>query len=678
MLLGKISGKVTTSEFNFEAEARVKKLDFVAIKTSEGQWVTAFIDNITRYADKTIAETRVIGYRNQRGFLITPNVPFAPQTPVFSASENQIKNTLGLADDGLYIGLLEGHKIRVKLPVKQLVTKHVSVLAKTGAGKSYMAGVLLEELIEKKIPVVVIDPHGEYKSLINANDEEKELKFAKKFNVSPKSYRNNVQLFSVENNRLRLDSKLSAEELFQCLPVKVTSTQKGLIYSALRNMGDNDYTLTDIINEVASLPSQSKWNLVSGLEFLSKTNLFSPNPTKPSELVKDGKISIIDLKYAKPEIQHMIVFKMAQELFNARKRGQIPGFFLVVEEAHTFCPERGFGEVSSSKIIRTIASEGRKFGLSLGIISQRPARVDKNVLSQCNTQVIMKITNPNDLKAITESAEGISQGIREEIRDLPIGNALVVGVTEQPVLVEIRVRRSKHGGEVLDYPDEPVSVEVTNLAFPLRYPKEEILQEYKGAEALPVNYPLWWIKGTVNGNRTELFVDGLMGEIIFERGGNLTRTNGIKSLVTLSQTERKVISFLSKNKQTTLQNITSETRLLDHDARKLIKILMTKGLVTSDGYMYRPAKISIPNDMLKSGISLRPEETALKGKIVNFSINRDVVIKIAELFGIKMESTKMVYCPYWLLNYKNKKILVDGLAKRIDVEATREVMDMVK
>ena len=61
----------------------------------------------------------------------------------------------------------------------------------------------------------------------------------------------------------------------------------------------------------------------------------------------------------------MIVYKVVEELFAARKRGQIPGFFLVLEEAHTFCPERGFGEVSSSKMIRTIASEGRKFGLGL-------------------------------------------------------------------------------------------------------------------------------------------------------------------------------------------------------------------------------------------------------------------------------------------------------------------------
>jgi len=63
---------------------------------------------------------------------------------------------------------------------------------------------------------------------------------------------------------------------------------------------------------------------------------------------------------------------------------------MVIEEAHNYCPERNFGEKKSSKILRTIASEGRKFGLGLCVVSQRPARLDKSVLSQCSTQIIMK------------------------------------------------------------------------------------------------------------------------------------------------------------------------------------------------------------------------------------------------------------------------------------------------
>ena len=57
---------------------------------------------------------------------------------------------------------------------------------------------------------------------------------------------------------------------------------------------------------------------------------------------------------------------------------------------------------------------------------------------------------------------------------------------------------------------------------------------------------------------------------------------------------------------------------------------------------------------------------------------RDITEKIAGLFGMSIESTQMVYCPYWLLVYKNKKVLVDGLSRRIDTEAPREVIGLIR
>jgi len=677
-MLGKISGRVTTAEFSFEAEANVKKLDFVAVKTSDGQWVTAYIDSITRYANRTIADCRVIGYRNSRGFLVVPNAPFAPETPVFSASEEQIKSTIGIPDKGLYIGILDGYDIKVRLPLKQLMTKHVSILAKTGAGKSYMAGVLMEELAEKKMPVVIMDPHGEYASLAVPNDEEKELKFAEKFGIEPKSYRDMIKRYTIEDGTLRLDSHLTADELFQCMPIKMSGTQKGLVYSAMRNLGGKDYTLTDLINEISTLPSQSKWNLISALEFLDKTRLFSKTPTRPEELVREGQVSIVDVKLARPEIQQTVVFKLSQELFNARKAGKVPGFFLVLEEAHTFCPERGFGEVASSKIIRTIASEGRKFGLSLCVITQRPARVDKNVLSQCNTQIIMKVTNPNDLKAITDSAEGITPGMRDEIRDLPVGSALVVGVTEHPILTEIRIRRSKHGGEAVLAPTKAGPVRVRNTALPPRFRKEDIQKEAGDVSVYQVNYPVWLIRGTVNGNISAMFIDGLLGEVMYEAKGGMKRTNGLRSLATLSSVERKIISSLLSMKYGNLEKVAAATRLMNNDCHRLLKGLMSKGLVTSDGYNFRPVRVKIPANLLKLGFRESPAELELEGKIINFTVPRDTAEKVAGLFGMQIESATMVYYPYWLLVYSNRKALVDGLTKKVDVEATREVIGLIR
>jgi hypothetical protein len=119
---------------------------------------------------------------------------------------------------------------------------------------------------------------------------------------------------------------------------------------------------------------------------------------------------------------------------------------LVVEEAHNFCPQQGVAR--SSTTLRTVAAEGRKFGMGLCVVTQRPAKIDKNVLSQCATQVILKLTSPNDLKVIAQSIEGFTEGMDDDIQGLPIGVALITGSSlSRPMIVEIRVRETKHGGE---------------------------------------------------------------------------------------------------------------------------------------------------------------------------------------------------------------------------------------
>jgi DNA helicase HerA-like ATPase len=164
----------------------------------------------------------------------------------------------------------------------------------------------------------------------------------------------------------------------------------------------------------------------------------------------------------------MIVARLCEELFEARKINVVPPMMLVLEEAHNYCPEKGFAKTVSTDILRTIASEGRKFGLGMMVISQRPARIDKNVLSQCNTQIILKVTNPNDLQAIRKGLEGISVEAEAEIKRLPPGVAMVVsGDIERPIIVEIRVRKSRHGGE---------SVSVTGRGVP------EVREEQKTPE----------------------------------------------------------------------------------------------------------------------------------------------------------------------------------------------------
>jgi hypothetical protein len=154
------------------------------------------------------------------------------------------------------------------------------------------------------------------------------------------------------------------------------------------------------------------------------------------------------MKGVPPDIQDVVVARLTKELFDDRKAGKIPPFLLIVEEAHNYCPERGYGTSVSLNMLRTVASEGRKFGMGLCIVSQRPAKVDKNIISQCNTNIILKVTNPNDLKAIIQSVEGLTNQTYNEIQRLPIGVALISGASLQiPIMTEIRTRETSHGGK---------------------------------------------------------------------------------------------------------------------------------------------------------------------------------------------------------------------------------------
>ncbi len=359
MLLGKISGRVTTTIFSFDAEARVKKMQYVTVKDSEGHWVLGYIDSLVRYGTETVAKVNVIGYRDSRGFLKTPNVPFSPETPIFAADSEMIRLTLGLKDDGAYIGLLDDYDIKVKLPIKHLITKHVSILAKTGAGKSYAAGVLIEELAENKVSAVIIDSHGEYSAIVEKNTNQKEVELMERFNIEPKGYEGQVQVYSVSDqaNQLKLNSKLSMSEILDILPRRPSASQQGLLYNTLNKFKGKDFTIRDLMDDINEEDVKYKWGLLSMLGNLNDTKLFSPVYTKMTEIVSKGKITIINLKNAKPEMQGMVVMKLTEELFKERKKETIPPFFLVVEEAHNFCPERGFGEVPSSRILRTIAAE---------------------------------------------------------------------------------------------------------------------------------------------------------------------------------------------------------------------------------------------------------------------------------------------------------------------------------
>jgi DNA helicase HerA-like ATPase len=458
-IVGTISGDVELHEFDFIVAGEVRRNEYVKVWNELDGWILGRVVSIVDVKKKT-ATAEIIGYKDERGFLMQPKNTFSRDEKVFKADQSFIMDTLGLKSGGIHLGMLDGRNIPVYLRKEELIQKHCSILAKTGSGKSYTAGVLIEELLEKNVPLLIIDPHGEYLALKYENRNEEERKQMEKFGISPKGYASKVVVYTPSNFSInpaadklfRIDGiNLSVNELYDLFPL--SDAQLGVLYRGINEIKAEKefYTIEDIIKKMAESKSSAKWRIIHFLERIRETGILSDSPTRIEELVKVGQASIIDMKGAEPRLQQLIVYRVCKEVFEGRKMGKIPPFMLVVEEAHNFCPERGFEKAVSSNILRTIASEGRKFGLGLLVISQRPARVDKNVISQCNTQIILRVTNPNDIRALSRGLEFMSSEMEEEIKRIPQGVALLSSPSiEMPILVDVRVRRSEHGGRAAE------------------------------------------------------------------------------------------------------------------------------------------------------------------------------------------------------------------------------------
>lgn len=477
--IGLIYGDVGSTKFNFTVDGRnLRKFDYVAAPHEEG-YVLAQVMDIKGYSDLKFedaitiktngsvppiksdisAYAEVIGFRDKEGHLQAPRSPFEAGAQITLAREDLIRHVLGLQaekENGAYLGLLKGHDLPVYLNIDSLVQKHICILAKTGGGKSYACGVLIEELLKKKIPLVIIDTHGEYISLGKPNKDKKDIKNMEKFGVKSNDYSSQIVGYSPlamgdETTHLTLNGmNLEGREILELLQAKLSGPQIAVLYQTIKELKEfkQVYSIRDIIEAVERTKSNARWNVIASLESLDSIGVFSDKGTSTEELVQKGKCSIINMRGVPPDIQDVVVARLTEELFKDRKIGKIPPFLFVVEEAHNYCPEHGIGHAVSSSMLRTVASEGRKFGMGLCVVSQRPAKIDKNIISQCNTNIILKVTNPNDLKAIIQSVEGLTSQTYDEIQRLPIGVALISGASIQiPILVEIRTRETDHGGK---------------------------------------------------------------------------------------------------------------------------------------------------------------------------------------------------------------------------------------
>ena len=249
MMLGRIIGKTSTRKFIFEVENALdaKKFDYVQVLhndnsiSAEPFFVLSQILEVERDSQRTTAHCSIIGFKVDTRIQQLRS-PLEPGTEVLKAEDELIRDIIKLDKGvGAYIGKLSCKNIDVHLDLNKLITKHCSVLAKSGSGKSYTVGVILEEILERGVPLLIIDPHGEYNSLKFPNDSDSDKKLFEKFGVESKSFIKQIQEFGDSQinpalKPIKLSERFDTQELIHLFPSRLNPNQTACLYATIKNM----------------------------------------------------------------------------------------------------------------------------------------------------------------------------------------------------------------------------------------------------------------------------------------------------------------------------------------------------------------------------------------------------------------------------------------------------------
>jgi len=432
---------------------------------------------------RTWGQARILGYihfdpQTKQRRILLPRRAVIPGKPVCTASASLLKEFYSAAgDDGLYVGRLIS---RSDVPVYISASgfrRHVAIIAQTGAGKSYCGGVLIEELLERGATIVVIDPHADYVFLpktLTPNGEDKHP-LADRMTVfrNPSSIGRysdkeipNIQPFEVAFKDL--------DHFEICdiagIPEKFTRLQDA-VRIAVDNLSSQGrrYAPQDLMSELEALAKDEQQesdvrrgahSAVRRIRRLLAVKIFGTATTPLSLLLKPMHVSVIDLSGLNDRSMDYVAYRILSDLYDLKagriEQGELTEFkypiYVLLEESHKFIPTDGAS--LTSDVINKIAAEGRKFGLFLTLITQRPSKVHPDTLSQCNSQIVMKLTNPEDQDAVRRSSERMSHELIADLPGLNVGEAVVVGeITPAPVMVRVRPRKTREGGSDIQVRD---------------------------------------------------------------------------------------------------------------------------------------------------------------------------------------------------------------------------------
>ncbi|HHV53905.1 MAG TPA: ATP-binding protein [Firmicutes bacterium] len=360
----------------------------------------------------------------------------------------------------LRLGTLMGRKdVEVSLKTNAIVARHMAILAMTGGGKTVAARRIIRELLARRYPVLIFDPHGDYLGLW---ENRQVLSGAQ------------VKLF-YPYLQVTEDSRDLIAYLVRQLTQGFSDAQREKYEEAANSvaLGEDPLPITNFVERVlqelgrtdarhpGTLPAVKR-----GLRFvkqqveameLSNRRLrqrlegypFEPMPDPviaPEKYVQPGQASIVYLGGYDHLTQSTVVAIVLKNLFEVRASltNRIPPLLAVIEEAHNFIPSRTEGQTESPsvEVIRKVITEGRKFGVGLLLISQRPNRLDETTLSQCNTFLIFRLVNPRDQAFVERVMENLSPADAKLLPGFGPGQGIVSGQAVRfPLVIQVEYDR---------------------------------------------------------------------------------------------------------------------------------------------------------------------------------------------------------------------------------------------
>ena len=490
--VGVVVGKTGTNEFliSLPKETNIMENEYVVVDVKErdktrqvvgriiemgaiSQILTEEItyEALKKFIDEQIANPKVfatvetLGYLDGETVKFPRNPPF-PGTKVYRAPKDLLEEFYRVDKMPMHTGaLLSRDDVQIHIDPRGFL-RHLAIIAQTGGGKSYTAGVLIEELYNNGASVVIIDPHADY---VRMKMDKNGKVIIPRFTIfrNPQS---TGRYPKVEATELTISLKdLESGEISNIIGIPSGATRmRDIIGNAMDELvaGNENKVITfdDLYQKVEKWANGSdevskslnSKDAMGALRYLKRarrrgiSKIFSETTTPLDEIVKKKHIAVLDLSGLKNEIQDILVKIFLTKIYDTNTNAEdINPVFLVIEEAHNFVP-RG-KNTKSTDIIKRIAAEGRKFGVFLVIITQRPQKVDQDVLSQANSYIILRLKNKKDIEALTTAAESLSEDLSSLLPTLNPGEAVIVGpIIKVPGIVKIKERRTQEGGGDID------------------------------------------------------------------------------------------------------------------------------------------------------------------------------------------------------------------------------------